>query len=117
VINDQKLLKFIDHVETRLEEIAKSTRPINVEVKASNPAIVNGELLTFNQMLRHEGKPYDRVKAAESDLIAAQKKLAVKQKRYDDAKAELVEAERKVGSLTNTLADEREFHRFANLGK
>ena len=118
MINDQKLLKFIDHVETRLDQIAGYTKPnVDIAFKVDNPAIVNGELLTHNQKLRHQRKPYDRVKAAESDLIAAQKKLAVKQKRVEDAQVGLREAEQKVRDAASNLANERKFHDFINLGR
>ena len=118
MINDQKLLQFIDHVETRLNQIAGYTEPRNITVKVdNNPAFINGELLTHNQRLRHEGKPYDRVKAAEADLVAAQKKHAAKHENFVKAQAELREAEKKVSDLADHLADERKYYDFIHYGR
>ena len=117
MISDEQFNKLIEHLDARLGEIADNTKPRDLTLKVDNPAIVYGELLSHNQILRHQGKPYDRVKAAQSDLAAAQKKLAAKQEGVTKAQVELREAEQKVRDLASNLANERRFQDFVHFGR
>lgn len=96
MINDQKLLKFIDHVESRLAEIADNTKPVvhtvNVEAPAAkDPAdiypiearnqILDAERVVRGAMTRLRDAR-DEVEAAAKDLSSAEDSLAEVRAHY-----------------------------------